>query len=123
MTDEAAMTTASSSTSRPRLCVLMTTFNGERHIGEQLDSIARQTIVPDEIVIGDDRIGRAGAGRDADEERPTGRRTADATAGLRVDRAALGEGLAGRDRAELLATGIHELHRAAGTYRRCSCYG
>ena len=55
MTDEAAMTTASSSTSRPRLCVLMTTFNGERHIGEQLDSIARQTIVPDEIVIGDDR--------------------------------------------------------------------
>lgn len=35
--------------------VAMCTFNGERYLTEQLESIARQTRVPDEIVILDDR--------------------------------------------------------------------
>ena len=37
------------------LSVAMTTCNGERYITEQLDSIARQTRVPDELVVCDDR--------------------------------------------------------------------
>jgi hypothetical protein len=36
------------------LSVAMATFNGARYIGEQLDSIAAQTVVPSELVITDD---------------------------------------------------------------------
>ena len=38
----------------PRISVAMATYNGERYIREQLDSIARQTLLPIEIVITDD---------------------------------------------------------------------
>jgi glycosyltransferase involved in cell wall biosynthesis len=42
--------------SRPRaeISVAMCTYNGERYLGEQLDSIARQTILPVELVLCDD---------------------------------------------------------------------
>lgn len=33
----------------------MATFNGERHIQEQLDSLARQTLLPYELIVTDDR--------------------------------------------------------------------
>ena len=33
---------------------MIATYNGAAHIGEQLDSVARQTVPPDEIVVGDD---------------------------------------------------------------------
>ncbi|SFH54301.1 Glycosyltransferase involved in cell wall bisynthesis [Nitrosospira sp. Nsp14] len=36
------------------LSVALASYNGERYIGEQLDSIARQTRLPDELVICDD---------------------------------------------------------------------
>lgn len=36
------------------LSIAMASYNGERHIGEQLDSIARQTRLPDELIISDD---------------------------------------------------------------------
>jgi glycosyltransferase involved in cell wall biosynthesis len=36
------------------LSVALATYNGERYIGEQLDSIARQTRLPDELIISDD---------------------------------------------------------------------
>lgn len=38
----------------PRISVAMATYNGESFIREQLDSIARQTLLPIEIVITDD---------------------------------------------------------------------
>jgi glycosyltransferase involved in cell wall biosynthesis len=41
-------------TSRPSLSVALASYNGERYIGEQLDSIARQTRLPDELVVSDD---------------------------------------------------------------------
>lgn len=36
------------------ISVAMATFNGERYLGEQLDSIASQTLRPDELVVSDD---------------------------------------------------------------------
>lgn len=39
---------------RPRISVAMATFNGERFIAEQLQSILTQSIIPDEIIISDD---------------------------------------------------------------------
>ncbi|MDN5882042.1 MAG: glycosyltransferase family 2 protein [Nitrosospira sp.] len=36
------------------LSIALATYNGERYIGEQLDSIASQTRLPDELVISDD---------------------------------------------------------------------
>jgi len=38
----------------PSLSVAMATYNGERFLAEQLDSIARQTCLPDELVVCDD---------------------------------------------------------------------
>jgi len=38
----------------PHISVAMATYNGEKHIREQLDSIARQTLLPCELVITDD---------------------------------------------------------------------
>jgi len=37
-----------------RISVAMATYNGERFLREQLDSLARQTLPPSELVIGDD---------------------------------------------------------------------
>ena len=37
-----------------RLSVALATYNGERYLGEQLESILRQTRLPDELVIFDD---------------------------------------------------------------------
>ena len=37
------------------ISVVMATYNGERFIEEQLESICRQTILPDEIIIRDDK--------------------------------------------------------------------
>ena len=36
------------------ISVVMTTYNGEKYIVEQLDSIRNQTRVPDEVIIYDD---------------------------------------------------------------------
>lgn len=36
------------------ISVVIATFNGSRYIGEQLDSLARQTVPPCEIIVGDD---------------------------------------------------------------------
>ena len=36
------------------MSIALATFNGARFLAEQLASIATQTIVPDEIVVGDD---------------------------------------------------------------------
>ena len=36
------------------ICVAMATFNGERFLGEQLESLARQTLQPAELVVCDD---------------------------------------------------------------------
>ena len=44
------MTTAAS----PRISVVLATYNGERHVREQVRSILRQTRRADEIVVGDD---------------------------------------------------------------------
>jgi glycosyltransferase involved in cell wall biosynthesis len=41
-------------TARLSLSVALASYNGERYIGEQLDSIARQTRLPDELVVSDD---------------------------------------------------------------------
>ncbi|WON73729.1 glycosyltransferase family 2 protein [Nitrosospira sp. Is2] len=41
-------------TARLSLSVALASYNGERYIGEQLDSIARQTRLPDELIISDD---------------------------------------------------------------------
>lgn len=38
----------------PSVSVAMATFNGERHLEEQLDSIARQRVAPCELVVNDD---------------------------------------------------------------------
>jgi glycosyltransferase involved in cell wall biosynthesis len=40
---------------RTRISVAMCTYNGERFLHQQLDSIARQTRLPDELVVCDDR--------------------------------------------------------------------
>lgn len=40
---------------RPRLSVALCTYNGERYLAEQLDSVASQTRLPDELVVCDDR--------------------------------------------------------------------
>ena len=40
--------------SEPTISVVMATYNGERYLVEQLESIRRQTRLPDELVIGDD---------------------------------------------------------------------
>jgi glycosyltransferase involved in cell wall biosynthesis len=39
----------------PRISVVMCTFNGARFLGEQLESIAQQSRLPDELVVCDDR--------------------------------------------------------------------
>ena len=39
---------------RPSISVVMCTFNGERFLAEQLESILTQTVTPDEIIISDD---------------------------------------------------------------------
>jgi hypothetical protein len=39
---------------RPSLSIALASYNGERYIGEQLDSIVKQTRLPDELVISDD---------------------------------------------------------------------
>lgn len=38
----------------PRLSVVLATYNGERYLQQQLDSISEQTRPPDELVVGDD---------------------------------------------------------------------
>ena len=37
-----------------RISVAMCTYNGARHLSDQLDSICRQTLLPDELIICDD---------------------------------------------------------------------
>jgi hypothetical protein len=44
------------------LSVALASYNGERYIGEQLDSIARQTRLPDELIISDDASSDATTG-------------------------------------------------------------
>ena len=39
---------------RPKVSVALATYNGARYIREQLESFARQTVLPDEVVVGDD---------------------------------------------------------------------
>ncbi|HYW16171.1 MAG TPA: glycosyltransferase family 2 protein [Allosphingosinicella sp.] len=39
---------------RPRISVAMATYNGARHLREQLESLARQQRLPDELVVCDD---------------------------------------------------------------------
>jgi hypothetical protein len=39
---------------KPRISIAMATFNGERYLREQLDSLASQTHLPHELVVGDD---------------------------------------------------------------------
>ena len=36
------------------ISVVMTTYNGEQYVGEQIRSIFRQTLLPDELIIVDD---------------------------------------------------------------------
>ena len=36
------------------ISIVMATYNGEKYLKQQLDSIAAQTILPDELIIGDD---------------------------------------------------------------------
>ncbi len=38
----------------PRISIAMATYNGARYIREQLESVAQQTLLPDEIVVTDD---------------------------------------------------------------------
>ncbi len=38
----------------PRISIAMAAFNGEKHIGEQLESLGKQTVPPNEVVISDD---------------------------------------------------------------------
>lgn len=40
---------------RPTVSVAMATYNGARHLQEQLDSLAAQRLLPDELVVTDDR--------------------------------------------------------------------
>jgi glycosyltransferase involved in cell wall biosynthesis len=44
------------------LSIALASYNGERYIGEQLDSIARQTRLPDELIISDDASSDATTG-------------------------------------------------------------
>ena len=37
------------------ISLVMTTYNGLKYISEQLDSIRTQTLLPDEVLIYDDR--------------------------------------------------------------------
>ena len=39
---------------KSRISVILAAYHGEKYIGEQLESISRQTRLPDEILIGDD---------------------------------------------------------------------
>ena len=39
---------------RPQISVVMTTYNGERHVLQQLDTIRQQSLQPDEVIILDD---------------------------------------------------------------------
>lgn len=39
---------------KPRISVVLCTYNGARHLEEQLDSLAAQHRLPDELVVGDD---------------------------------------------------------------------
>jgi Glycosyl transferase family 2 len=39
---------------RPRISIAMAVFNGEKYIGEQLESFGKQSVPPNEIVISDD---------------------------------------------------------------------
>ena len=39
---------------KDKISIAMTTFNGERYLREQLDSLYFQTLLPDEIVVVDD---------------------------------------------------------------------
>lgn len=41
-------------TARPQLSIALASYNGERYISEQLDSIMHQTRLPDELIISDD---------------------------------------------------------------------
>ena len=38
----------------PRISIAMAAFNGEKYIGEQLESFGKQTVLPNEVVISDD---------------------------------------------------------------------
>ena len=38
-----------------KISVVLTTYNGKQHIVELLDSIANQTVLPDEVIIADDQ--------------------------------------------------------------------
>lgn len=38
-----------------RISIALATFNGSRYLGQQLDSLARQRLLPSEVVISDDR--------------------------------------------------------------------
>ncbi|MFK5633436.1 MULTISPECIES: glycosyltransferase [unclassified Ornithinimicrobium] len=40
--------------SKPRIVVALTTFNGQQHLEEQLDSISRQVLAPDAVYVSDD---------------------------------------------------------------------
>lgn len=40
-----------------KISIALCTYNGEKFLREQLDSIARQTVLPDELVVCDDRSG------------------------------------------------------------------
>jgi glycosyltransferase involved in cell wall biosynthesis len=53
--DQARPTRPNSLSTLPSVSVAMCTFNGERFLREQLDSIAAQTLLPNELVICDDR--------------------------------------------------------------------
>ena len=37
-----------------KLSLVMATYNGEKYLRDQLDSIYRQTVVPDEVIVVDD---------------------------------------------------------------------
>ncbi|MDD2567937.1 MAG: glycosyltransferase, partial [Thiovulaceae bacterium] len=38
----------------PRISIVLATYNGARYLSEQLNSLLQQTVVPHEIIIGDD---------------------------------------------------------------------
>lgn len=48
------MNAVTNHSSLPRISVVLCTFNGARYLREQLDSIAQQTRLPDELVVCDD---------------------------------------------------------------------
>src|SRR5687768_8037049 len=39
---------------KPFVSIALATYNGEKYLPAQLDSIARQTVCPDHLVVGDD---------------------------------------------------------------------